>query len=143
MIIVKEINDSMDLEIAFKIREIVFVEEQKVSIEEEFDEYDPYCRHFLAYLNDTPCGTARLRETANGIKLERFSVLIEYRNKKIGYSLLEKLLKEAIYEANGEIYLHAQIAVLPFYKKQGFKEVGEIFSEANIQHQKMIYSPDL
>ena len=139
MIIVKEINDAIELEIAFKIRELVFVEEQSVSIEEEFDEFDPYCRHFLASLDSVPCGTARLRETKNGIKLERFSVLGEYRNKKIGKYLVQTLLKEALFEASGEIYLHAQVSVLNFYKKEGFLETGDVFLEANIPHQRMIF----
>ena len=143
MIIVKEINDPIELEIAFKIRELVFVVEQNVSIEEEFDEFDPYCRHFLGSLDSTPCGVARMRETKSGIKLERFSVLNEYRNKKIGKALLQYLLKEALFEASGEIYLHAQVSVLNFYKKDGFMEIGEIFMEANIPHQKMIYQGQL
>jgi len=143
MIIVKEINEAPQLEIAFKIRELVFVKEQNVSIEEEFDEFDPYCRHFLAILDSIPCGTARLRETQNGIKLERFSVLKEHRKKKIGSSLLEYLLKEALFESSGEIYLYSQVSVIDFYKREGFIENGDIFMEANIPHRKMIYSNNM
>lgn len=129
------------LQNAFHIRELVFVEEQHVPKEEEYDEFETSSRHFLAYYGDTPCGTARWRYTEKGIKLERFAVLAEFRSKKVGSALLQSLLKDVAAQSDtiGKlIYLHAQVTAMPFYANFGFSPEGEMFEECNIQHYKMV-----
>ncbi|MEQ9006871.1 MAG: GNAT family N-acetyltransferase, partial [Ekhidna sp.] len=67
---------------AFEIREEVFVVEQQVSREEEFDEFEDESYHFVALdENDDPIGSARWRYTEKGIKLERFTAKKEWRGK--------------------------------------------------------------
>ena len=125
---------------AFNIRRKVFVEEQKVSSEDEFDEFENISEHYLAFYNEIPVGTARWRHTLKGIKLERFAVLEEYRSKKIGSHVLKEVLRDVI-PLKKKIYLHAQLPVVNFYKREEFTEEGNVFYECDIAHYSMSYNP--
>ncbi len=141
MIEVKHITEPDQLKIAFQIREIVFVQEQRVPAEEEYDSYETISRHFLALADGEPCGTARWRYTDKGIKLERFAVLEAYRNRKVGSALVKAVIDDIKNQesARGKIlYLHAQLTAIPLYSKFGFKAVGDMFEECNIKHYKMV-----
>ena len=136
------ISNSDELAQAFKIRAEVFMNEQSVTHEEEFDEFDQTSKHFLAVINKKPAGTSRYRKTDNGFKLERFAVLKEFRKMGVGTILMQEMLSSIkniapLVDRNNFLYLHAQVAVVPFYLKFGFKKSGEIFSEAGIDHIKM------
>jgi predicted GNAT family N-acyltransferase len=87
----------------------------------------------MATIDDLPIGTARWRFTENGIKLERFAVLEEYRDKGAATALLKEVLNDVLKE-NKPVYLHAQVQVVGFYEKFGFKPVGDEFVEADIRH---------
>jgi predicted GNAT family N-acyltransferase len=142
MINVLPITSSVDLETAFSIRRTVFVEEQRVSADEEYDEYESTSTHFLARTSDrTPCGTARWRRTSEGVKMERFAVLRECRGKGVGKALVRTVL-DSIFSEQPEpierIYLHAQVTAMPLYAGFGFVPVGPMFDEAGIQHYKMV-----
>jgi predicted GNAT family N-acyltransferase len=142
MIQVNKISTQQDLEKAFEIRRQVFVIEQHVDPELEYDEFENTSTHYLATGNNVAAGTARWRYTGpKTIKLERFAVLKAFRGKNVGWALLNHILNEVKMLAPEKIYLHAQIQVVDFYKKAGFVAVGEQFSEADILHYKMIYSP--
>lgn len=142
MIHIKEIKSLQDLQIAFEIRREVFVNEQHVAPEEEYDEFENSSTHYLAFYNQSPAGTARWRYTGpNIIKLERFAILKPYRGKNLGWAILTHVLVEVKKLQPEKIYLHAQVQVVDFYKKAGFVPEGEQFSEANILHYKMVYSP--
>lgn len=140
MLTVKTIENKHEKEEAFEIRKKVFVEEQCVDPALEYDEYEDSATHYIAYYENSAAGTARWRKTESGIKLERFAVLKEFRNKGVGEALLKKALED-VPKNEGKIYLHAQTQVIPFYEKYGFKAFGEEFEEANIMHYKMQYSP--
>lgn len=129
-------NTNNQLEDIFSIRQKVFVHEQKVDEREEYDDYETSSTHLIAFYNGEPVGTCRYRNTDKGIKLERFAVLKEYRGKAIGAALVKKVLSQIDMEQ--QVYLHAQIQVVDFYAKYGFKKVGEMFEEANIKHFKMV-----
>ncbi len=135
---IEQIFEDADLEIAFEIRRIVFILEQKVTEKEEFDEFDMNCEHFLGYYGIDPAGTARMRTTEKGVKLERFAVLPEFRRKKVGSEILKRLIEEAKMHKPEMIYLHAQTEVRRFYEKHGFAAEGHEFIEADIPHIKMI-----
>lgn len=133
--------DSVPLkEKAFAIREEVFVYEQQVAREEEFDEFEEESHHFVA-LDDAgkPIGAARWRLTHQGIKLERFVVKKNYRGQGLGSVLVQKVLKDiAEHHPKGSyLYLHAQLDAVPLYAKHAFHKVGERFSECDIEHYKM------
>lgn len=130
-------NEKDLLNIAFEIRRKVFIEEQKVSEEEEF-EFEEECTHFLVYHKKKPIGTSRYRMTDKGVKLERFALLKEARGKGLGYDLLRFTLYNAR-QFNKHIYLNAQESVVNFYKQQGFIIDGPKFIEANIIHYPMSF----
>ncbi|UOQ96245.1 GNAT family N-acetyltransferase [Hymenobacter sp. 5317J-9] len=135
------ITDLRDLDAAFTIREKVFQQEQGVPAAKEHDVHDRTdARHYLARAADgTPAGAARWRETENGVKLERFAVLSDFRNQEIGAALLHAVLADVQAELpDAEIYLNAQLRAVPFYERHGFQKQGEMFEEANIQHYKMV-----
>jgi predicted GNAT family N-acyltransferase len=126
-----------ELEKAFSIRRIVFVDEQHCPPELEY-RHDDVASHFLATCNNVPCGAARWRKTENGIKLERFAVLPEFRGKGVGAQLVKAVLQD-IQAIPGKVYLNAQLSAMHFYTPFGFKPVGEQFEEAGIMHQQMLY----
>lgn len=133
MILVRFILQN-ELQLVQNIREIVFVQGQKVPFEIERDGFDESCMHIIAFFNDTPVGTARIRKIKEGSKLERIAVLSEYRKKGIG----TKIIEFAINQLKGKtILLNAQFYLLDYYKKFGFKEYGKKFFEAGIEHIKM------
>ena len=141
MIEIVKISSPHELKKSHAIRLTVFVDEQHVSIEEEMDEFEDSSLHYLAYFNKIPAGTARWRFTEKGIKLERFAVIKEYRNKGIGSKLMQFILNEIkkYPGTNGkEIYLHAQLNAMSLYSKFGFNKTGNMFEEAGIKHFKMI-----
>lgn len=138
---VHRVRTNEELQQAFRIRNEVFVQEQQVASEEEYDEYDASAAHYLAYGKDkVACGTARWRETQHGIKLERFAVLAPYRGQGAGAAILQRILVDIneSEQADQLTYLHAQITALPFYERYGFKKIGDEFEECNIKHFKMI-----
>jgi predicted GNAT family N-acyltransferase len=125
-------------DLAFGIRTRVFVEEQHVDPELEYDEYEQAARHYLIYQDDQAVGTARWRETSKGIKLERFAVLPLWRNKDIGKEILKAVLEDTV-PSGKRIYLHAQTRAVPFYERAGFIKRGVPFWEAGIEHYLMEY----
>ncbi|MFD2202090.1 GNAT family N-acetyltransferase [Shivajiella indica] len=140
MISVEKVLSKEQLDTVFKIREEVFVVEQEVDPSEEYDEFEDISTHFLAKVNGHPAGTARWRFTEKGIKMERFAVLKPMRGIGVGQSLVKTVLEDiaANPQAKGKkLYMHAQLDAMPLYAKFGFKKVGDMFEECNIQHFKM------
>ena len=124
-----------DLATLQHIRQTVFIEEQSVPEELEWDEHDKTATHFLALVDNTAVATARLKVDG---QIGRMAVLPAYRNKTIGQRLLSFVLETAVSQDIDFVFLHAQVQVLDFYKKQGFIEKGEIFMDANIPHREML-----
>ena len=133
---VNKVHSKEDLEKAFAIRKIVFVDEQNCPPELEW-EHEEESTHFLALLNNEPCGACRWRKTDKGYKLERFAVLKEHRGKRIGQALVAAALSDLPGDA-GYIYLNAQVQAMGTYARFGFVAEGEQFDEAGIQHMKMV-----
>lgn len=117
------------------IRRHVFIEEQNVPEELEWDEYDESSTHFLAMDDDRAVAVARLKPDG---QIGRMAVLAEYRHQGIGSRLLAFVLKFAAGKNLGQVYLHAQTSAIPFYEKHGFIAQGAIFYEANIPHLGML-----
>ncbi len=125
---------SLDKDALKGIRYRVFVEEQKVPVELEWDEYDDTATHFIVTLSGEAIACARLK---NDGQIGRMAVLTEHRNQGIGQELLRFVIRTAAEKNINDVYLHAQVSAIPFYEKQGFTPVGEIFYEANIPHRVM------
>lgn len=130
-----EINstDSAYHQISREIRHKVFVEEQLVPEELEYDEFEKESHHYLVLIDNRGAATCRWRKTDRGIKLERFAVLAEYRGKGLGALMVRHLLNEVL-PFRQPVYLHAQEKVVDFYAKFGFIAEGERFEEAGIMH---------
>lgn len=125
-------------DIACQIREVVFVIGQNVDREEEYDEFEPVSNHYLAFVDGVPAATCRWRRTENGIKMERYAVMEQFRGKNVGKAILEASLND-VKPFNTKLYLHAQVQAMDFYAKSGFVPEGPMFEEANIEHYKMVY----
>ena len=132
-------SDFQELKTAFSIRKKVFVEEQRVSEADEFDEFEKESQHYLLKIDGKPIATARWRFIGDKIKCERFAMLSEYRNKGFGSELLSELIKD-VKGKSDRVYLHAQLKAIPFYKRFGFIKVWDQFTECEIEHYMMILS---
>lgn len=116
------------------IRKSVFIDEQHVPKDLEWDGQDDDCIHFLASVNATPVATARL--TARG-QIGRMAVLRKYRGIGIGSRLLAAVIEQARQSGFEQVFLHAQVNVIGFYEKYGFSTEGDIFIDAGIEHRTM------
>ena len=129
---------------AAKLRVAVFVEEQGIPPEMEWDEADKTALHAVAYNRlNAPLATGRLlpTETVNGVascKLGRMAVHRVMRGSKIGREVLTTLMAAAKARGDAEIVLHAQLSAENFYLKQGFTARGTPFDEVDIPHQEMV-----
>ncbi len=141
MIRVKLIETKEELEIAFAIRESVFVQEQHFDSKSEFDGNDEQSHHFLAFVNGEPFGTCRWRKTDKGIKLERFAVLIEHRGKGLGKNLVQTTVAHILSQVTEKgtlLYLNANAHAVPLYEKHGFRKEGEPFEAYGIKLFRMV-----
>jgi predicted GNAT family N-acyltransferase len=139
---IKLVNYSEETQGIEQIRRRVFHEEQNINEELEFDGLDETSEHLLAYLNQEPIGTLRIREVdPKLVKIERLAVLSQSRNQGIGRKLMEYAIA-LITEKNQyeQIVIHAQYHLKNFYQSFGFQSVGETFEEAEILHIKMTKS---
>ena len=122
------------------IRRRVFVEEQGVASDEEWDEHDAAgagTLHFVAYDGRRVVGCARLRAYDGAAKIERVAVLPEQRGLGLGRALMEAAERAAREQGHTRLVLHAQSAVIPFYERLGWRALGPEFQEAGIPHRKM------
>jgi YbgC/YbaW family acyl-CoA thioester hydrolase len=122
------------------IRNEVFVEEQRIPKELEWDAADASCVHAVAYNRfGMALGTGRLLEHAPGVsKIGRMAVRRSLRGSAIGRALLDKLVDCARQRGDRELVLHAQSSAAGFYARAGFAPRGEPFDEAGIAHLEMV-----
>lgn len=140
--IVKLATDQVERQKALEIRKIVFVEEQKVPQELEYDAYDEQVGvdHFIISTEfGKTVGTARLRayDGGNG-KVQRVAVLTEYRGMGAGALLMKAVEKTAMEKGFQRLKLEAQVQARRFYENLGYQAQGSVFWEANIEHINMI-----
>ena len=117
-----------------EVRTRVFIEEQKVPKELEWDELDETCIHALAIADDKPIGTGRL--TTDG-HIGRMAVLAEWRGRGVGGALLSHLMEAARDRGDDFCELNAQVSAIGFYERFGFQVRGEEFMDAGIPHRLM------
>jgi predicted GNAT family N-acyltransferase len=119
---------------ASRIRMAVFVEEQRVPAEIEMDDNDAASVHALAYAQGKAVGTGRLLPDGH---IGRMAVMKDSRSLGVGGAILEHLVQEARRRGMREVVLSAQTHALGFYRKHGFRELGDVYEEAGIAHQDM------
>ncbi len=121
------------------VRTAVFVQEQGIAPEDEWDADDATSLHAVLFdLNGQALGNARLLQpSANMAKVGRMAVLRDVRGRGFGARLLQALLLEARRRGNKEVRLSAQRTAESFYASHGFVVTGEPFDEVGIPHVEM------
>lgn len=120
------------------VRTVVFLEEQCVPEELEWDEYDAISIHALALdIQGCPIGTARLLPDGH---IGRMAILKQWRGMGIGRTILQKILEALIQQRGTRAILNAQTSAIGFYERFGFRVEGDVFMEAGIPHVRMILS---
>lgn len=132
--IVKWIDDHAQLK---NIREKVFIQEQKVTPELEWDGMDEKAIHFLVFKDEKAIGCARAIVIKSQMQLGRMAVLKEYRGQGAGSTLIEKAIVTAKLKQLSGIHISAQCNAINFYVKFGFEVMGDTYLDAEILHRDM------
>ncbi len=124
---------------ASKVRTEVFVQEQRIPREMEWDEADHTALHAVVYNRlDQPLATGRLLVHGPGQgRIGRMAVNRVMRGAGLGRDVLKALVQAAQARGDHQVLLHAQRSAEAFYDNQGFRPRGEPFEEAGIPHIEM------
>ncbi|CAN5355818.1 hypothetical protein BH09PSE5_BH09PSE5_47400 [soil metagenome] len=122
------------------IRTTVFVQEQNIPEDMEWDEADQSCTHAVAYNRfGLALATGRMLEHVPGVaKIGRMAVMKNMRGSGVGRAVLDALTKSGREQGYRDALLHAQASATPFYAHAGFAPRGAIFEEAGIPHVEMV-----
>ncbi|MES2674431.1 MAG: GNAT family N-acetyltransferase [Pseudomonadota bacterium] len=140
------------------LRTRVFLEEQNVSPEDEWDNKDETATHFLVTSTEgAAIGCARLlveslrhgdensptpHQNQTLFHIGRVAVLKSHRQQGIGKQLMQTIINECLQSLpSSNIYLYAQTARIKFYQQLGFVIQGDVFMDAGIPHIEMWYKP--
>jgi YbgC/YbaW family acyl-CoA thioester hydrolase len=121
------------------LRTEVFVNEQRVPAELEWDEADHSGLHAVAYNRvGAALATGRLLLRAPGVaRIGRMAVSQAMRGSGVGRLVLDALMAAAAQRGEHTVMLNAQTSAASFYRRAGFVEQGEPFEEAGITHIEM------
>ncbi|MES2511461.1 MAG: YbgC/FadM family acyl-CoA thioesterase [Pseudomonadota bacterium] len=124
---------------AAKVRSEVFLQEQKIPVDMEWDEMDGDAIHAVLYNGlGTPLGTGRLVTSSPGVgRIGRMAVKRVLRGSQLGCEILHALTAHSQERGDQEVMLHAQLSARNFYERAGFTDRGEPFEEAGIPHIEM------
>ena len=118
------------------VRTAVFVVEQNIPEELEWDTFDAVSVHALAEDREgVPIGCGRLLPDGH---IGRVAVLSDWRGQGVGAALLVRLIDLAKARGDKRVLLNSQVQAMPFYARYGFAPTGEAFLEAGIPHQTMV-----
>lgn len=134
----KQVTTEQQLAEAFDIRRAVFVEEQGVPLEDEFDEHEATAQHILVYNEGQAVGTGRMRVVDGVGKLERISILEPYRKHGLGKLIIATLEQLATEKGLTKVKLHGQTHAEGFYHKLGYETKSAVFMEDGIPHVLMV-----
>lgn len=119
-----------------QIRQQVFVKEQQVPAQLEWDAEDATAIHFLLLIDQQALGTARL---LNSGRIGRVAILPEERGRGLGQYLMQAVMQHAQAIGMTRLTLSAQTHALSFYCQLGFEVCSEEYLEAGIAHQDMCW----
>jgi len=137
-IVCKRVISELELKQAFAVRKSVFVDEQNISEDDEWDGLDDAATQFIAINGKIVIGTGRVRFLdSHNAKIERMAVLKPFRRKGVGREIINVIEKSLKQNNISTTILHAQWEAIPFYIACGFKPIGVPFLEAGIKHIKM------
>lgn len=120
---------------AAAIRQAVFVTEQGIDPKLEFDGEDAQMTHYVGYVAGKPVVTARLNDQVAPAHIQRVATLKADRHHGYAFALLQALLNQL---PGQTVELNAQETAVDFYKRLGFKQVGDAFLEVGIVHYRMV-----
>ena len=124
-----------------EVRRLVFIEEQRVPAELEWDGLDVDAEHFAALdengTDTAVLATARMRILGDSAKAERVAVLASERKRGLGRLLMDAIEARARERSLSRVHLNAQLSAVPFYEKLGYRSQGDSFLEAGIEHVAM------
>ena len=127
-----------DINICYKLREIIFIDGQNVPFDRERDDEDDTATHFLLVDdNNKAIGVARVVISLNTAIIGRLGVLEQHRNKGVGKFLMQNIIDFCENQKVEKIVLGAQEHAIKFYKKLNFEIISEKYMDANIAHFKM------
>ncbi len=136
MIIVKECTTKNEVIDSFIVRKKVFIEEQSIPQEMEFDLLEKECVMFNLYIDGLCVVTARMYKVDDYYKIQRVCTLKEYRRQNLASILMNYIIDNYQDKCIG-FMLTAQLPAISFYEKLGFKVISDIFIEAGVEHKKM------
>lgn len=116
------------------IRKQVFIIEQNIPEEEEWDDQDMISDHFVVYDQDQPIATARLLQNNS---VGRVAELKAYRGQGIGRMIMLEIIRQAHQQDRKFLQLSSQVHAISFYEKLGFSIQGDAYDECGIPHIKM------
>ncbi len=117
-----------------EVRDTVFIKEQQIDPEIEFDGLDDVAVHALVTFEGKPVGTGRILDDGH---IGRIAIVKAFRSKGLGSKIVLSLIDEAIEKGYERVYLGSQKHAIDFYTKLGFQPYGEEFIEADIPHLSM------
>lgn len=121
-----------------EIRTLVFVNEQGVLPEEEFDGSDDYSENVVLYADGKAAAAGRIVIGDRGeCIIGRVACLKEYRGLGAGRALMTELLRRCGEKGFDTVYVHAQMRAKGFYERLGFRAYGDMYMEADILHISM------
>jgi predicted GNAT family N-acyltransferase len=139
-LIIKIVESEKELRDAMEVRKKVFQEEQGIKQEDDFDGEDNKTDHTIAYLENIPIATARIKylnEEKTIAKIQRVAVLKEKRRLGLGLKVMEHIHNYLDEKGVKESKLESQEHAKGFYEKLGYEQKGEAFEEVGIPHVKM------
>jgi len=117
------------------VREAVFIREQGIPPELEWDGLDEDCRHALVLSsNGEAIGCGRMQADGH---IGRIAVLPKWRKQKVGTAIMEALLDYARAHDYPQVDVDAQTYAVPFYRSFEFVEEGDVFPDAGLPHIRM------
>ena len=116
------------------IREQVFIQEQQIAVEDEWDAEDAVSLHFVVYAQDQPIATARLLQNNS---VGRVAVLKSHRGAGIGKLLMQQIIQQAKHQQREFLKLSSQVHAIQFYAGLGFNVEGEQYLDCGIPHIDM------
>ncbi|WP_099364873.1 GNAT family N-acetyltransferase [Fredinandcohnia onubensis] len=132
------VTNNKERDDAYTIRKVVFVDEQKVPLEEEIDQFEDEATHVVLYDYNEPVGAGRFRVLDEYGKVERICVLTSHRKKGAGNLIMHKMEDIAKERGISKLKLNAQTHAENFYKKLGYETVSGLFMDAGIPHVTMV-----
>ncbi|WP_278395565.1 GNAT family N-acetyltransferase, partial [Acinetobacter venetianus] len=111
------------------IRKLVFISEQNIPEQDEWDDQDAISQHFVVYDHNQPIATARL--LANN-SVGRVAVLKAYRGQGIGRLIMLQIIAYAQAQKRPSLQLSSQVHAISFYEKLGFSIQGDEYDECGI-----------